>query len=59
MKTRYEYDIVDADYGYVIATDYTREEARKTKREYKEDCPKQKFAIIQRKYILSEQKEVR
>lgn len=58
-NTKYEYDIIDADYGYVIGNRDTREAARQTKRDYQSECPKQKFAIIQRKYVLQEQREVR
>ena len=59
MKVKYEYDIIDADYGYIIVTDKTRKQARNTIKDYKADCPKQKFAIIQRKYVLESKKQVR
>ena len=41
MKVKYEYDIIDADYGYAIVTNNTRKQARNTIKMYKIDCPKQ------------------
>jgi len=58
-QVKYEYDIVDAQYGYVIERVYVREDARKLKQEFSVECPKQKINIIQRKYKLAEEKVVR
>lgn len=58
-KVKYEYDVIDAQHGYVIAEPSTRQSARQWKKELEMDYPKQKFAIVQRKYKLEMEKTVR
>jgi hypothetical protein len=55
MKTKYEYDVVLQDGAVYYAG--TRQEAREKKQLCKEFGNKAK--IVQRKYVLAEQKEVR
>ena len=55
MKTRYEYDVVVGN--EVVYYAGTRQEAREKKQLCKEFGNKAK--IVQRKYVLQEQREVR
>ena len=58
MKVRYEYDVVNSE-GDVISWGSTRQEARIEKAMIREYNPDLKTKIVQRKYILQEQREVR
>ena len=58
MKVRYEYDVVNNE-GDVISWGSTRQEARIEKAMIREYNPDLKTKIVQRKYILQEQREVR
>lgn len=55
MKTKYEYDVVLQDGAVYYAS--TRQEAREIKSF--EKCDGNQAKIVQRKYILQEQREVR
>lgn len=58
-NTKYEYRIIDKEYGYVTEVVHTRDQARAALAVFKEECPKQKFAIIQRKFECVHTKEIR
>lgn len=58
MKTKYEYDVVaKRPYGTLTLKAKNREEAREGKRELKESGIDTE--IIQRKYVLAEERVVR
>lgn len=58
MKAKYEYDVITKGYGKLVAAVSTRRDARQEKSAYEESSNK-KAKIIQRKYILAEEKVVR
>ena len=58
MKVRYEYDVVNNE-GDVISWGSTRQEARIEKAMIREYNPDLKTKIVQRKWIMQEQREVR
>lgn len=57
MKTVYLYDIVNKKSNAVVATAPTRQEARDVKNYYKGFG--NSISIVQKKYVLAEQKVVR
>lgn len=58
MKTKYEYDVVsETDKGATVFVALSREQARQIKRDLNQGNRKSK--IIQRKFILESQKEIR
>jgi hypothetical protein len=57
MKTKYEYDVVVNDGGVFDLTCNTRAEARQIKNSWIKSEYKAK--IVQRKYVLQEQREIR
>ena len=57
MKTRYEYVVVSKKSGEILDKAYVREDARLCKNDWKENGFDVK--ILQRKYVLQEQREIR
>lgn len=59
-QVHYEYDIVSGlNKSKVLKKEFTRREARQTKREMDGESPQLKHRIVQRRYVLSTEKEVR
>ena len=58
MKTKYEYDVIDKTTGVRVSWGNTRLEARTEKSIY-EMTQDSKAKILQRKYVLQEQREIR
>ena len=58
MKVKYEYDVVNSE-GDVISWGSTRQEARMEKAMIREYNPDLKTKIVQRKYVMQSEKEVR
>lgn len=59
-QVRYEYDIVSGlNKSKVLKKEVTRREARQTKREMDVKSPQVKHRIVQRRYVLSAEKEIR
>lgn len=57
MKTRYEYVVVSKKSGEILDKVYVRDDARYCKNVWKENGFDVK--IVQRKYVLAEQREIR
>lgn len=58
MKAIYQYDVVCKTDNAVDAVANTRETARQWKRDFEKQYS-DKYKIIQKKYVLTEEKEVR